>query len=69
MHAVGRSSVRECLNPVGAGVGDRQIVQAVVIASASNNMLKLVYTYVFGSRRTANLVAPAMVGLAVLSVL
>ena len=51
------------------GIGDRQIVQAVVIASASNNMLKLVYTYVFGSRRTANLVAPAMVGLAVLSVL
>jgi len=31
------------------GIGDRQIVQAVIIASASNNVLKMVYTYVFGS--------------------
>jgi uncharacterized membrane protein (DUF4010 family) len=51
------------------GIGDRQIVQAVIIASASNNLLKMVYTYVFGSRRTANLVAPGMIGLVVLSMI
>jgi uncharacterized membrane protein (DUF4010 family) len=51
------------------GIGDRQIVQAVVIASASNNVLKMAYTYVFGSRRTANLAAPGMIGLVILSML
>ena len=51
------------------GIGDRQIVQAVIIASASNNVLKMVYTYVFGSRRTADLVAPGMIGLVVLSMI
>lgn len=51
------------------GIGDRQIVQAVIIASASNNLLKLAYTYVFGSRLTARLAAPGMLGLVVLSVL
>jgi uncharacterized membrane protein (DUF4010 family) len=51
------------------GIGDRQIVQAVIIASASNNLLKMVYTYLFGSRLTANLVAPGMIGLVILSFL
>jgi len=51
------------------GIGDRQIVQAVIIASASNNVLKMVYTYVFGSHRTADLVAPGMIGLVVLSMI
>jgi len=50
------------------GIGDRQIVQAVIIASASNNVLKTAYTYVLGSRRTANLVAPGMIGLVVISI-
>lgn len=51
------------------GIGEAQILQAVVIASASNNLLKTVYTYAFGSRRTAHLAAPGMIGLAVLSLL
>jgi len=50
------------------GIGERQILQAIIIASASNNLLKTAYTYVFGSRRTANLAAPGMIGLAVLAV-
>jgi uncharacterized membrane protein (DUF4010 family) len=51
------------------GIGDHQIVQAAIIAAASNNLLKLGYTYAFGSRRTANLTAPGMIALAVVSVL
>ena len=51
------------------GIDDRQIVQAIVIASASNNLLKTAYAYVFGLRRTANLAAPGMIGLAVLSII
>lgn len=51
------------------GIADGQILQAIVISSASNNLLKTAYTYLFGSRRTANLAAPAMLGLAALSVL
>ena len=51
------------------GIGERQIVQATIIAAASNNLLKLVYTYVFGSRRTARLVAPGMIVLVLVSVL
>jgi uncharacterized membrane protein (DUF4010 family) len=50
------------------GIGDAPIVQAVVIASASNNLLKLAYAYIFGIRRTAWLVTPGMLGLVVLSV-
>ncbi len=49
------------------GIGEYQIVQAIIIASASNNVLKLAYTYTFGERRTANLVAPGLLGLVVLS--
>jgi uncharacterized membrane protein (DUF4010 family) len=51
------------------GIGDRQIVQAVIIASASNNVLKLAYTYLLGTRRTANLAATGLLGLVVLSLL
>jgi uncharacterized membrane protein (DUF4010 family) len=51
------------------GIGDRQIVQAVIIASASNNVLKLAYTYLLGTRRTANLAAVGLLGLVVLSLL
>ncbi len=51
------------------GIAEQQIVSATIIAAASNNVLKLVYTYVFGSRRTANLVAPGMIVLVVVSVL
>ena len=47
------------------GIGDAQILQAIIIASASNNLLKTAYTYMFGSRRTANLAAPGMLGLAI----
>jgi uncharacterized membrane protein (DUF4010 family) len=47
------------------GIGDLQILQAILIASASNNLLKTAYTYAFGARRTANLAAPGMVGLAI----
>ncbi len=52
-----------------AGIAERQIVQATIIAAASNNLLKLAYTYVFGTRRTANLVAPGMIALVLVSVL
>jgi uncharacterized membrane protein (DUF4010 family) len=51
------------------GIDDRQIVQAVVIASASNNVLKLAYTYLLGARRTANLAAAGLLGLVALSML
>jgi uncharacterized membrane protein (DUF4010 family) len=51
------------------GIGDARIVQAVLIASASNNVLKTAYTYMFGLRRTANLAAPGMVVLALPTIL
>ena len=51
------------------GIGQQPIVQAVIIASASNNVLKLAYTYLLGTRRTANLAAPGLLALVVLSLL
>ena len=51
------------------GIAHQQIVSATIVAAASNNLLKLAYTYVFGSRRTANLVAPGMIVLIIVSVL
>jgi uncharacterized membrane protein (DUF4010 family) len=51
------------------GIGDTQILQAIVIASASNNLLKLGYAYLFGSRQTAHHVAPGMIGLAAASII
>jgi uncharacterized membrane protein (DUF4010 family) len=49
------------------GIGTPQVLQAIIIASASNNLLKVAYTYMFGTRRTANLAAMGMVTLAALS--
>lgn len=49
------------------GIDERAIVQAIVIASASNNLLKTVYIAAFGARRAAWLAAPGLVGLAVLA--
>ncbi len=51
------------------GIGTPQVLQAIIIASASNNLLKVAYTYMFGTRRTAHLAAMGMVSLAVLSIL
>lgn len=49
------------------GIGSPQILHAILIATASNNLMKAVYVYAFGNRRTANLTAVGMTGLAVLS--
>ncbi len=46
------------------GIGDPQIAQAVVVASASNNLLKAAYAWGAGSPRTARLAGPALVALA-----
>ena len=51
------------------GIGTTQVLQAIIIASASNNLLKVAYTYMFGTRRTANHAALGMVPLAALSIL
>ncbi len=51
------------------GISEVQILKAIIIASASNNLLKTVYTFAFGSRATARLAAPGMLGLAALSFL
>jgi len=50
------------------GIGTPQVLQAIIIASASNNLLKVAYTYMFGTRRTANLAAMGMITLAILSI-
>ena len=49
------------------GLEPAQMLQSVVIASASNNLLKTAYTFGLGARRTTTLVFPGLVGLAVLS--
>ena len=49
------------------GLETRQILQAIVLASASNNLLKMAYTYLFGTRRTARLAGAGLVTLAALS--
>ena len=51
------------------GLGDTQILHAIVIATASNNLMKAVYVYLFGNRRTAHLAGVGMAGLALLSFL
>lgn len=51
------------------GMSDQNILQAIIIASASNNLLKTAYTWVTGSRRTARLVTPALAGLALVSLI
>jgi uncharacterized membrane protein (DUF4010 family) len=49
------------------GIVEANALQAVVIATASNNLMKAVYTFAFGHRRTARPVAAAMTVLAALS--
>jgi uncharacterized membrane protein (DUF4010 family) len=51
------------------GIGDPQIIQAVIIATVSNNVLKLFYTFAFGSRRTAALAAPGILVLVAISII
>ena len=51
------------------GLGTVQIMQAIIIASASNNLMKLTYAYIFGARKTANLAALGMGPLALISFL
>lgn len=50
------------------GISDEQVLQAVIISSGTNNLLKTAYTWAFGSRRTAKLVTTPLAGVAVLSV-
>ena len=50
------------------GIGSGQLLQAIIIASASNNLLKVAYTYMFGTRRTANFAAMALVPLTAISI-
>lgn len=51
------------------GIGSHQVLQAIIIASASNNLIKVIYLYIFGTRRTAHLAGVGMIGLALLSIL
>ena len=51
------------------GIGPNQILQAIVIATASNNVMKTAYTFAFGHRQTARLTALGMAGIVVLSFL
>ena len=51
------------------GIGPNQILQAIVIATASNNVMKTAYTFGFGHRTTARLTAVGMAGIVVLSFL
>ena len=44
-------------------------IPSVVIATASNNLMKAIYVYLFGHRRTAHYTAAGMAGLALLSFL
>ncbi len=49
------------------GISEPQVLQAVVIATASNNLMKAVYAHLFGNRKAAVLVAAGMGATAVLS--
>lgn len=49
------------------GLADAPVVQAIVIASASNNLLKAAYTVAAASPRTARLAAPCLIALALAS--
>jgi uncharacterized membrane protein (DUF4010 family) len=51
------------------GIGTHQILQAIVIATASNNVMKTAYTFAFGHRQTARLTALGMAGIVGLSFL
>ena len=49
------------------GLADAPVVQAIVIASASNNLLKAAYTIAAASPRTARLAGPCLIALALAS--
>lgn len=51
------------------GLGTPQILQAIILATASNNVVKAAYTYLFGARQTARLVATGLLAGAALSIL
>jgi uncharacterized membrane protein (DUF4010 family) len=51
------------------GLTEPRILQAILIATASNNLMKALYAYLFGNRRAAVLVAAGMGGAAILSFL
>ena len=51
------------------GIGANQILQAIVIATASNNVMKTAYVFAFGHRQTARLTAFGMGGIVALSFL
>jgi len=51
------------------GIGANQILQAIVIATASNNVMKTAYVFAFGHRQTARHTAIGMAGIVVLSFL
>ena len=51
------------------GIGSNQVLQAILIATASNNVMKTAYTFGFGHRTTARLTAIGMAGIVVLSFL
>ena len=51
------------------GLGTPQILQAIILATASNNVVKAAYTYLFGARRTARLAATGLLAGAALSIL
>jgi len=51
------------------GIGSGQILQAIVIATASNNIMKTAYVFTFGHRQTARLTALGMAGIVALSFL
>jgi len=49
------------------GIASTQVLQAVIIATASNNLMKAAYVFAFGNRRTAAYTAYGMGALALLS--
>ena len=53
----------------GLALDGTQVLHAIIIATASNNLMKAVYVYLFGHRRTAHLTALGMGALALLSFL
>ena len=51
------------------GLGTPQILQAIILATASNNVVKATYTYLFGARRTARLAATGLLAGAAISII
>ncbi|MFN7958209.1 MAG: DUF4010 domain-containing protein [Holophagaceae bacterium] len=51
------------------GIGSSQVLQAILIATASNNVMKTAYVFAFGHRQTARLTAIGMAGIVALSFL